>query len=90
MSKASEILLSVKEVNGNRIQDKSFTFMVHNQKLLPLLLCVYGMYLPSFLMHRSGEEIALVYLMRPLVDSGCRIESFYKLAKELCFKTNLN
>ena len=59
---------------------------MHNQKSLLFLLCSYGMHFQEFLTHRRSAEIALIYLMRPLVDSGIRIKSFYKLARELYFK----
>ena len=71
----------LKKVNDNRLQDKSCTFMGHNQKLLHLLLCGYGIHLPEFLTHRSGVDIVLIYLMRPLIDSVRKIKSFCGLSK---------
>ena len=78
--------LSANNANNNRLQEKSHTFMGYNQKSLPLLPYGYGTHFPAFLTHRSGVDIALIDLMRPLVDSGCRIESLHNLVKELYFK----
>ena len=86
ISKVSEIGLSVKEVNDEKLEDKSCTFMGHNEKSLPLLPCGYGTHFPACLTHGSDVDDDLIDLMRPLVDSGCRIESTHNLTKELHFK----
>ena len=74
MSKVSEIGLSVKEVNDDKLEDKSYTFIRHNKKSLPLLPCGYGIHFIECLTHRSGVDADLIDLMQPLVDSGRRIE----------------
>ena len=86
ISEANEIDLSINEVNDNGLKEKSYTFMRHNKKSIPLLLYSYRTHFPACLTHRSNVNVALINLMQPLVDSGHKIESLDNIVKELNFK----
>ena len=75
--------LSIKDIRNDL---EAHTLIGHDQRSLPLLLYGYGMKFPAFLTHRSGVDVNMIDLIRPLIESGFRINSVHKLLKESCFK----
>ena len=74
-------------MNASAPNEKIFSLMGHNQKSLPLLPYYgYGSYFPTYLTHKSGAGKDVIDLMRLLIVSGLRAESFRNLMKELPFK----
>ena len=77
----NEMMLLDGNVNTTKLPQH--IFMGYNEETLSLLPYGYGLHFPAFLSHRSGLDKGIIDLMRPLVDTGTRLHSFYQLLKEL-------
>ena len=61
----------------------SYTYMGWERTTLPLLPYGYSNFFPALLTHRSGFDLKLVDMMRPLFDKGVRPEGLSKMLLEL-------
>ena len=64
------------EVDDAALDDEEalyYTFMAWHQASRPLLPFWYGDEFPAFLTHRSGLDLAVLDLQRPLFDAGVRL-----------------
>ena len=59
------------EIEQKKVQWQ-YTFMAWDQRILPLYADGRGSEFPAFLTKRSGVDLGIIDLCRPLIDKGTR------------------
>ena len=68
---------------ATRRQFPSYTFMAHDVRSRQLLPHGYGNDFPAFFTHRSGVDLRILDLVRPLCDKGVRPDAISDILLEL-------
>ena len=70
------------EIEQKKVQWQ-YTFMAWDQRILPLYADGRGSEFPAFLTNRSGVDLGIIDLCRPLIDKGTRPGAILKVLLEL-------
>ena len=65
------------------IGDRQYTYHAYHPKSVEKLPRYYGMKFPAFLTRKLGLDKSLIDLMRPILDSGMKVNAFRNMILEL-------